>query len=454
MVQSNNAVMERAARNTSTFIAACKSKSTSILDGEPSNHRVGLAFISTRIHAPIRRRRISAVDDRIRRAVHRLDGDRLVVRVDRRVRAVGHDDRHSGHRLVDRVLDRLERLRCAVALVRVVARRIYIPLVRPLGVEVHRRVHLVGHVQHRLSVRVGDRRSVRRGHPPDEGMSRAGEAVRRERRVLSVDAGELRRGAAAAVRVELHGVGVHLPHGEEGDRAVGRRREVADGLSVRVGRARRAARRGPPLERVARAREGVRRQRLGRAVGERLVRHRARAAVLVELHGIRVRRPLGRHRLRAEAAGGDAGGVPAVEHIACHVRQRGEGDGAVDVVLRGVRVRRPLRVRVGDGVVPRMLERGRVVGRPRRVGQRPVVRLLRVWRPGVGALARKPRHRRAVDLERPRARPTPGRIVGDGLRCLRDARPRARIERNRRSRLRRRHGFNGANWITIGASRV
>ena len=98
-----------------------------------------------------------------------------------------------------------------------------------------------------------------------------------------------------------------------------------------------------------------------------------------------------------------------------------------------------------------MLERGRVVGRPRRVGQLPVVRLLRVGRPRIGALARKPRHRRAVDLERTRRRPAPGRIVGDGFRRLRDARPRARIERNRRSRLRRRHGFYRAERETINA---
>ena len=118
MVRTNNAVVKRTAGNTCAVLLRRESNRTSILHGEAANHRIGLSIIPTRIHAPIRHRRISTVDDRTLRAVHRLDGDRLVVRLDRRVRAVRHDDRHAVNRLVDRVLDRLERLIRGDALVR------------------------------------------------------------------------------------------------------------------------------------------------------------------------------------------------------------------------------------------------------------------------------------------------------------------------------------------------
>ena len=347
------------------------------------------------------------------------------------------------------MLDCLERLRRAVALVRVVTSLgIDIPLVGPSGVEVYCRVRLGGEVQHRLLVRVGDSRPVRGRHPSDEGVSRARERIPRERRVLSVGAPKRGHRAAAAVRVELHGVGVHLPHGVEVDRAVGGGREVVDGLLVRIRRGRRAAGGRPALERVARAREGVRRQRLRRTVGHREVRHRPGTAVRIELDGVRDRRPLGRHRLRAEPARGDLRRIPSVEHIARHVRQCGERDAAVIVVLRRVRVRRALRVRVGDGVVREVLECGRVVGRAGLVREFPIVGLRRIWRPGIRARLRQPRHRRTIHGQRTRCRLAPRGIIGNRLlRCHRP-RSRSRIQRRRRALLAGNQRLYGADGIT------
>ncbi len=201
------------------------------------------------------------------------------------------------------MLDRLERLRPARPLVRVVARIVHVPLVRPLGVEVQRPVVLIQQIPDGLLVLIRDRRPVRGSHPAQEDISWTSERVRRKRCVLVLSTGKVGHRAASAVRVEL------------------------------------------------------------------------------------------------------------------------------------------------DGILERRPERGRVVGRPCSVGQEPAVRRgrCRVDGPRIVALARQTRYRRPIDLERTRRRTAPGRVVGDGFRTSDKPLPLARIERNRRSSLRRRHGFYWAD---------
>ena len=102
--------MKRSTGNTGTIISAGETQSASILNSKASNDRVGQIHKPTSMHTAVRFCRIAAVDDRSLRAIHRPNGNCQVVRANRRIRAVRHDNRHPGHRLVYCVLDRLERL--------------------------------------------------------------------------------------------------------------------------------------------------------------------------------------------------------------------------------------------------------------------------------------------------------------------------------------------------------
>ena len=179
----------------------------------------------------------------------------------------------------------LLRHRGARAAVRVERHRVRIR--RPHRVEVDRPVRRRRQVLDGRLVRMRHRAGCRR-RPALERVARARKRVRRQRLRRVIGHREIRHRAAAAVRVELHRVGVRLPDRVQGDRSVRRRRQVAHRLLVGIDFASRSRRR-PTLERVARAREGVCRQRLRDIVGERLVRHRARALVGVELHRVAIR---------------------------------------------------------------------------------------------------------------------------------------------------------------------
>ena len=193
-------------------------------------------------------------------------------------------------------------------------------------------------------------RARRRRRPALERVARARKRVRRQRLRRVVGHREIRHRAAAAVRVELHRVRVRLPDGIEVDRAVCRRRQVLDGRLVHMRH--RTRRRGrPPLERVARARERIRRQRLRRVVGERLVRHRPRAAVRIELHCVCIRL-VGRgqrHRASRHLERGRGGSLARHERdIGCSTRpllervsrRRGVGDDQHRAVREAVRAAR------------------------------------------------------------------------------------------------------------------
>ena len=233
MVGSDDTIIKCSTCDTST--ATTTRFNTPILNGKSTNHRIGLVAVTTSPHAAIRRGGITAVDDGVCRAVHRLDSDRLVGRKDRRVRAVRDDNRHTLHRLVDRVLDCLERLRPARSLVRVIARIVHVPGVRPLGVEIQRPVVLIQQIPDRLLVLIRDRRPVCGRHPAKEDISWTRKRIRRKRCVLVLGTGKVGHRAAAAVRVELDGI---LERRPERGRVIGRPRRVGQEPAVRRGRCR------------------------------------------------------------------------------------------------------------------------------------------------------------------------------------------------------------------------
>ena len=141
--------------------------------------------------------------------------------------------------------------------------------------------------------------------------------------------------------------------------------EVQDGRAVRVDGAVRAA---PAGESVARAREGVGRERLRHVVGQGLVGHRAGVGVgSVEMDGVGDGRPVGGVGAVAVRAGGDGDGFigcravaarPAVEGVAGAHGVR-EGDFVAVVGVGGWVGRAAAGEVAGDGVGMAGVERGK-----------------------------------------------------------------------------------------------
>ena len=147
----------------------------------------------------------------------------------------------------------------------------------------------------RFIVVVGCRRP-RLQRPACERVTRASEGVFRQLLRHAVREGHIVHCALAAVCVKRNGVGVRRPHGIERDCAAVYFGQVADACAVRILVFRCALFRCPASKRITRARKGICRQVLRRAVCEGHVAHAARTAVCVEVYGIGIRAPYGVQR--------------------------------------------------------------------------------------------------------------------------------------------------------------
>ena len=165
-------------------------------------------------------------------------------------------------------------------------------------------------------------------------------------------------GQRAAVEVIADGIGADSPLGKQLNIGALYRGEVLHDLAVGVGHIA-VARRGPAVEAVARAGEGVGGQGPCSVVGEGLCCHRALAAVGVEADGVGDGSPLGPELLVARGACSNGGhgiarqplvGVPSAEGVAL-AGGRGQDDvWALDGVGLVVAVRHGAIVHfVGDG---------------------------------------------------------------------------------------------------------